>query len=155
PFSDADIALFTKKWCQAVYPHDSVREQALVTKLGTEISRPQVRQLARNPMMLTALAVIHFAEGKQLPEQRSELYRRVLEWLAMAREAKTGGDHKDFLSKMRMLALAASKRAGPREAFDLDEAVSVLADDFQEHRGKEREFARRFLEEERITSGVI
>ncbi len=41
--------------------------------------------MARNPVMLTALAVVHWNE-RRLPEQRAELYESILMWLSRSRE---------------------------------------------------------------------
>ena len=45
--------------------------------------------MAHNPVMLTALAVVHWNE-KRLPEQRAYLYESVLGWLAKARDSREG-----------------------------------------------------------------
>lgn len=68
-----------------------------------------------------------------------------------------GGDHKDFLAKMRLLALEMCKRVGPRGEFEQDDAVAVLADDFQQfaHGPKRTAAARDFLVKGQTGSGVI
>ena len=45
--------------------------------------------MARNPVMLTALAVVHWNE-RRLPEQRADLYASIIRWLARSREQKPG-----------------------------------------------------------------
>ena len=45
--------------------------------------------MARNPVMLTALAVLQH-NGQRLPEHRVDLYDEILRWLAAAREGKPG-----------------------------------------------------------------
>ena len=81
----------------------------------------------------------------------------MLELLAKAWEARMGGDHKDFLAKMRLLALEMCKRVGPRGEFEQDDAVAVLADDFQQfaHGPKRTAAARDFPLEGQTGSGVI
>jgi hypothetical protein len=59
--------------------------------------------MARNPVMLTALAVLHW-NRKSLPDQRSELYQSVLEWLAAAREEKRTTPAAQCLDLMQHLA---------------------------------------------------
>ena len=68
-------------------------------------AKTEIRRMAENPVMLTALACLKFSRTR-LPEQRSELYDSVLEWLAKARQAKTGLDHYVLLGRMRKLAYA-------------------------------------------------
>ena len=53
--------------------------------------------MARNPVMLTALAVVHWNE-KRLPEQRADLYESILLWLARAREQLPGGHRRSGAS---------------------------------------------------------
>jgi len=52
-------------------------------------SKPEIEEMAVNPVMLTALAVLHWND-KRLPDQRSELYDSVLKWLARSREDRPG-----------------------------------------------------------------
>ena len=160
PLGDKEKAIFVKNWGHAVY-RDSPEDAAAFSKtLSNEIQRPQVRILAKNPMMLTALAVLHFAEKKKLPEQRSELYKYILEWLAKSRASRKrdGGTWQAFLFKMRLLAMRMSTGTDEMRAeIGRDEAVDVLEDDFRESgdRERRRETARTFLLEEETKSGVI
>jgi len=79
---------FLKRWCEwffsrspdQVHPHYAELRAAL---RGT----PEIRRLARNPVMLPALAVVHWHQ-KQLPEQRADLYESIVDWLAKARKTK-------------------------------------------------------------------
>ena len=52
-------------------------------------ARPDIRRLARNPVMLTALAVVHWNE-RRLPEQRADLYESIIRWLSRSREQRPG-----------------------------------------------------------------
>src|SRR5262249_25208227 len=63
-----------------------------------------------------------------------------------------GSDH-----KVRLLALEMCKRVGPRGEFEQDDAVAVLADDFQQfaHGPKRTAAARDFPLEGQTGSGVI
>jgi hypothetical protein len=45
--------------------------------------------MVRNPVMLTALAVVHWNE-RRLPEQRAELYESIITWLSRSREQRPG-----------------------------------------------------------------
>ena len=86
----AAIARFLGRWSRALFP-DSARQaedhrRALAAALDC---RPEIRRLARNAVMLTALAVVHWND-KRLPEQRAELYESILNWLIQAREARPG-----------------------------------------------------------------
>jgi hypothetical protein len=60
-------------------------------------------KLAVNPVMLTALASLHW-NGKRLPAQRSELYDSILGWLAEARQEQSGRPERVLL-RMQRIAL--------------------------------------------------
>lgn len=72
------VEVFLGCWCQALFPGDAARaEQHLGELLIALRSRVDIRRLARNPVMLTALAVVHWNE-KRLPEQRADLYESII-----------------------------------------------------------------------------
>jgi len=160
PLGEQEIGAFVQNWCAAVHPIAPEAAAALSKTLKQEIQRPQVRILAKNPMMLTALAVLHFAEKARLPEQRSELYKYILEWLAKVRAARRhdGKGYRDFLAKMRLLAMEMSAgQAEMRAEIKLEEAIDVLEDDFQQYPNEDqrRQAARTFLDAEETHSGMI
>jgi hypothetical protein len=90
PLDDAAISTFTAKWCHSLYPDDpggaAANERALLEAIR---SKPEIRGMAANPVMLTALAVLHWNQ-RRLPDQRTELYDSVLTWLARAKEGLPG-----------------------------------------------------------------
>ncbi len=62
--------------------------------------------MARNPVMLTALAVVHWNE-RRLPEQRTDLYESIIRWLSRSREQRPGREKADrTLVLLQELALA-------------------------------------------------
>ena len=68
-------------------------------------SRPEIREMATNAVMLTALAVLQHND-QRLPEYRVDLYGSILGWLASAHRHKEGRlGSKECLSYMRRLAL--------------------------------------------------
>jgi hypothetical protein len=90
PLEDEAIALFLRRWCGALYPESTDEAGAHSAELFAALqSRPEIRRLARNPVMLTALAVVHWNECR-LPEQRADLYDSILHWLARSREQRPG-----------------------------------------------------------------
>src|SRR5262249_6972170 len=85
-----DIENFLGHWCGALFP-ESTREAERHLKELSEALRGtlEIRRMARNPVVLTALAVVHWNE-RRLPEQRADLYKSVLNWLARSREKRAG-----------------------------------------------------------------
>jgi len=158
PLDDAAIEVFATKWGQAVRRTDQAAAADLTATLLREVNaKEEIRRLAENPVMLTALACLHFTETT-LPEQRSELYKSILEWLAKAREAKTKRPYHALLSRLRKLAFAMhAGQPNKRTGIEPGEAIDALAPEFQEERSdvKKREAAERFLRQEEVDSGII
>ncbi len=72
---------------------------------GALAGRAEIREMAGNAVMLTALAVLQHND-QRLPEYRVDLYGSILWWLAAAREHKEGRlADKECLNHMRRLAL--------------------------------------------------
>jgi formylglycine-generating enzyme required for sulfatase activity len=86
-------------------------------KDGLELAltnRFEIRQMAGNPVMLTALAVLQH-NAQRLPEHRVELYGSILGWLAAAREHQEGRPPAEkCLEFMRKLALSMQDAPGGR-----------------------------------------
>jgi predicted NACHT family NTPase len=88
--SDDAVDTFLTRWCQAVYRDSEASAQAHCTELLSAIrGRTEIRRMARNPVMLTALAVVHWNE-RRLPEQRADLYNSIITWLSRSREQRPG-----------------------------------------------------------------
>jgi hypothetical protein len=94
-------------------------------------SRPDIRDMARNPVMLTALAVLQHNDQK-LPEYRVELYASILGWLAAARKDMPGRPSPDkCLEQMRKLSLAMQDAPGGRlTQINLREAAEMCGEMF-------------------------
>jgi formylglycine-generating enzyme required for sulfatase activity len=158
PLGDEAVATFLSRWSQALFKDNRVaadkHRQDLLSALH---ARPNIRRLARNTVMLTALAVVHWNE-KRLPEQRAELYESILGWLARSREQRPGRTLPDrTLEILRELALAMHLHPDGRMVqVPRRWAAEQIADAFgdpQSHLSVDR--AERFLGEEEIDSGIV
>jgi formylglycine-generating enzyme required for sulfatase activity len=90
PLSDEAVDTFLGHWCRQLYGGDTAESKAHIRELLDSLhARPEIRRVARNPVMLTALAVVHWNE-RRLPEQRAELYESVITWLSRSRENRPG-----------------------------------------------------------------
>ncbi|MDY7095161.1 MAG: SUMF1/EgtB/PvdO family nonheme iron enzyme [Acidobacteriota bacterium] len=91
PFDDDQIEEFLAYWTAAIHRQDPRRAREgrsgrYLERLRQAIfTRPKVRAIARNPVMLTCLCVVHW-NNNDLPEVRSRVYKGVLHWLLKARE---------------------------------------------------------------------
>ena len=88
-FNDAQIQDYTCHWCTAVRlarnePEEEARREG--EQDGRKIvegfkEHPYIRNLARNPLMLSAICLVNYFEGGRLPEDRALLYRLCVEGL--------------------------------------------------------------------------
>jgi HEAT repeat protein len=79
-FDDDKIEIFIKKWYESRFedPEESQRRQESLRQALAEQKR--IKELARNPLLLTIIALIHRYEA-YLPRQRHKLYDRAVKTL--------------------------------------------------------------------------
>lgn len=164
-FDDDDIRAFLARWVAGL----DAAELAGDERTGTaELERaivdvPHIRRMARNPVMLTSLCVIHWNE-KRLPEGKADLLAAVLRWLLNAHEPnrKERGFTNRFAERC-FRDLAWAMMAGDRGRLataDLCWAAEQLAGAFRDERGIEdldavRREGMAFLEGEMLWSGIV
>ncbi len=73
PLTDEDIRLFVQKWYAYREPDLGLRKQHTSDLLSTIERQPQIQTLARNPLLLTIIALVHRVEAT-LPYERVKLY---------------------------------------------------------------------------------
>ncbi|MFN0051585.1 MAG: SUMF1/EgtB/PvdO family nonheme iron enzyme [Planctomycetales bacterium] len=159
PLSDQAVEIFLSKWCIAVYVESpraaDEHKQELLAALR---ARPEIRRMARTPVMLTVVAVVHYHE-RRLPEQRAELYEWVLRWLAGARDQKPNRESRErTLQLLRELALAMQiDPAGYQKQVCPRRAGEMLAREFTQgtvdHQAIDR--AEAFVESATLDTGII
>jgi formylglycine-generating enzyme required for sulfatase activity len=139
------IVTFLTHWARCLG-----REQNFLQELiGSVDARPDIRRMAQNPVMLTALAVLQWNE-RRLPEQRAELYESILKWLARAREMRRGRERPDRCLELHgQLALAMQEWPGGRAV----QVESRLAAEKLEELPLAT--AQRFLADEVVDSGIL
>ncbi|MEW6381398.1 MAG: SUMF1/EgtB/PvdO family nonheme iron enzyme [bacterium] len=158
PLDEQAMKVFLTQWSSALYPDAPEKSrQHLAELIGALQSSPQIRRMASTPVMLTALAVVHWNENR-LPEQRAELYESVITWLLRAREQRPGRLSVDRSRKLlQKLALAMFIHPdGRQRQVGLRWAAEQLAAEFDSNREHTAvELAERFLGEEMLDSGII
>ena len=85
PLEDDAVDAFVGKWCRALYRDEGKAGEHQAELLDAIRSKPEIQDMAANPVMLTAIAALHWNRTR-LPDQRTELYDSILTWLAQARE---------------------------------------------------------------------
>jgi formylglycine-generating enzyme required for sulfatase activity len=152
------VESFLARWSAALFGHSPAQAEAhrrqLVEAVG---SRAAIRRLARNPVMLTALAVLHW-NNRRLPEQRAELYESIIKWLSQSRENREGRTTPErCVAVLQDLARAMQDHPQGRQVQVARQwAAQAISTRFREVAEAERsDVAERFLREEEIDSGIV
>jgi hypothetical protein len=125
-------ALFIRRWYAAADPNRAEEKaQGLIDHLA---ERPDLAELKRNPMLLTALCV-RYGEGRRLPQDQHDLYDKIVNNVLFNRYR--GEDHERAAVRGRLAAIALGMHTGasiqltrttPEAAVSLDEVERILAD---------------------------
>lgn len=148
---DESVERFLRDWSGFLFPDDTAAAELHFADLSEQVSAtPEVRELANNPMMLTALAVIHWNQ-KRLPNDRAELYDSILQWLAISREHREGRQSPArCLEILRELALGMQTHLGGRmKQAEWGDAVSMIGAHLTGNA------AHDFLNQEQLDSGIV
>ena len=157
PLDAKAMETFLKRWSKALHEDSPERATQHAGELLSALRNlPEVRRMARTPVMLTALAVVHWNE-RRLPEQRADLYESIITWLLQSREYREGRASADRCrTLLASLALTMQSHAGRQVQAPKRWAAEAFASRFraesQEDRVRE---AEQFLDEEEVDSGVI
>lgn len=161
PLEPPAVETFVANWCRALHADEERASQHQTELLDAIRSRPEIEALAVNPVMLTALAALHWNRTR-LPDQRSELYESVLNWLAQAHEeawkGKRGGlSPVECLGLMQHLAFTMHSDAKGRQTeITRIAAARVLAPRFRSAPEDEQlAAAEQFLEEQETDIGIL
>ena len=85
--NDAQIGHFIGAWYEQVAQHGAIDPVQKRDKLQAAVHREDLVELARNPLMLTVMAIVHTHKG-ELPDSRTVLYEDVIELLLCRWEAQ-------------------------------------------------------------------
>jgi formylglycine-generating enzyme required for sulfatase activity len=145
------IRAFLGKVAKQLYASDETKERQFREELeGAVNGRREIRKMTRNPVMLTALAVLQHNNVK-LPEKRVDLYGSILEWLSKQRAKPGRMPASDCLLRLRELALEMQRHEeGRKKQVPLAWAGEKLMKGFAS-----REAAERFLRAEQADSGIV
>ena len=159
----AAIDHFLKLWSAALFRDAPGQAERHHRELAAALaSRPEIRRLARNTVMLTALAVVHWND-KRLPEQRAELYEAIVNWLVLAREDPKPERMKPQRCRQLLGELALAMQRDPRgrqvqvsprwAAEQIARRFVTAGGDHEDPECVDR--AEAFLAEEEIDSGLL
>ena len=90
PFDDRRQEQFIERWYAVAEPHDpSERARKRAGLLSALVAEPRARQLARNPLLATLIALVHHHQA-ELPGRRAKLYELVVELMLVTWPAARG-----------------------------------------------------------------
>jgi len=156
-FGKSEVAAFLDRWAGILFRKNAAAATSYRTALLDALKAvPEIRRMSRNPLMLTALAVIQYNE-KKLPEQRAALYESILKWLSEAHTYAKRPDGKTCLGIFGTLALGMQNNPGGRvRQVEKAEAAQLIEDCFDAlPRERRRPAAGEFLENEFVDSGIV
>ena len=159
-FEMPQITEYTRHWCTAVRlarnePEEEAHEEG--EKDGLQIvsqfqDHPFIRDLARNPLMLSAVCLVNYFESGELPKDRALLYGMCVDGLLHHWDQRRG-IHSEFAleEKLRVcrevaLAMQADDRAEYSADGVLEIFIGVLNDEAR---------ARNLLEHVRYRTGLL
>jgi NACHT domain len=159
-FRNQEITEFTRHWCTSIRlaqnePDQEARREG--AKEGDQIvegfkDHPYIRNLARNPLMLSAICLVNYFEGGELPKDRALLYKLCVEGLLHHWDQRRGIrseyplDEKLRVSREVAIAMQADDRAEYEAAKVLKVFAEVL---------KDKDRAKRLLEHIRYRTGLL
>lgn len=153
PLQPDAIRTFLERWSAALIADSPERAKRHAAQLIQAVeSRLEIRRVARNPVMLTALAALHWNE-RRMPEQRADLYESILMWLARSRKRRPGRRSPEAcLQALQELAAEMQRHPDGRMVqAPRDWAANTLAGQFAGDTGR----ALAFLMEEEADSGIV
>src|SRR5262249_35762629 len=90
PLDESGVSRFLERWCDAVFPTAPHEAHRHFSDLSNALfASRDIRRMARTPIILTALALVHWNE-RRIPEQRADLYGSVIQWLTRSRPQRVG-----------------------------------------------------------------
>jgi formylglycine-generating enzyme required for sulfatase activity len=157
PLRETSIQVFLRRWCEALFPDAPALSATHKAELNRALeSRPEMRRMATNPVMLTALAVVHWNE-KRIPGQRAELYESIIVWLSRAREDRPGRILAERCVRLlQTIALAMQNHPDGRQVeIPRRQAAEVIAGHDSVNPLSDVDEADRFLAAEELDSGIV
>ena len=171
-FSLGEIEEFIRRWVSVLYsfsnnysyslPPDAEDYRQTLLKAITD--RATIRRLARNPVMLTCLSVVHWVKRK-LPEGRAQVYKAIIKWLLESREEiRKEKGYPQLLAECAFPELAfymMNHPGGKRTSIELDEAAEVIDEYAQQYfpqfpkKPARKAHVIKWLRNECLFSGII
>ncbi len=159
-FDDTEIGEYCRHWCTAIClarnePDEEARREG--ANDGTRIvqgfgDHPYIRNLARNPLMLSAICLVNYFEGGELPKDRAVLYRLCVEGLLHHWDHRRG-IRSEFTLEEKLRAcreVALAMQADDRAEYEADKVQQIFTNVLQNSQQ-----AKLLLEHIRYRTGLL
>lgn len=108
PMDMEHIKEFIEYWHRSVLRRDAVVENVEIQRLQRNLKQkvagsPQLKVLARNPLLCAMICALNYVNDEQLPEDKMELYEKCCEMLMDARDAQRKIDSVGIYKKIPKL----------------------------------------------------
>lgn len=144
---------FINKWFQYVYSQSSKIGGKNAQKMIDEMKvHPSVKQLTNNPLMLTAICILYH-DGKELPGQRAELYKKFIENLLYRRFREYEKIH-EFLMSLAF-EMHTKKTKGVDRVFAIDVLKKVYKGEESENEKEMKKKLENLFDEIEPRCGVL
>lgn len=132
PLDEQKIEQFITRWADAMPEESRGRRASAAALIAAIRERPELHELAANPVMLTCLCVVHWNEDG-LPDGRTRVYQAVFHCLLRSRaELRTSAGYSNDFAAHALPVLALAMMQGPsgrRARIDIwDAAVALEAE---------------------------
>lgn len=159
-FDNDQIAEYTKHWCTAVRlarnesEEEARREGTLEGEHIVESFRNNryIVDLARNPLMLSAICLVNYFEGGKLPQDRALLYKLCVEGLLHHWDQRRG-IHSEYALNEKLAVcreVAIAMQVDDRAEYEADRVEAIFAGFLENN-----ERAKALLEHIRYRSGLL
>jgi formylglycine-generating enzyme required for sulfatase activity/calcineurin-like phosphoesterase family protein/energy-coupling factor transporter ATP-binding protein EcfA2 len=127
---DAKIKNFIKKWFRAISGRASGRGEVTADGMISDIRQHEhISAFTQNPLLLTAVCIL-YQDGKRIPEQRADLYNRIIDNLIHRRfsDSTQPGKENEIMEFLMTLAFEAQKNN--RKTIEIADALEILRNIF-------------------------
>ncbi|MGD2086029.1 MAG: SUMF1/EgtB/PvdO family nonheme iron enzyme [Candidatus Aminicenantes bacterium] len=130
PLDDPKIKDFIKKWFRAILGRAVGLGEVTADGMISDIHQHEhISAFTQNPLLLTAVCIL-YQDGKRIPEQRADLYNRIIDNLIHRRfnDPTQPGKENEILEFLMTLAFEAQKNN--RKTIEITDALKILRNIF-------------------------
>jgi formylglycine-generating enzyme required for sulfatase activity/predicted MPP superfamily phosphohydrolase/energy-coupling factor transporter ATP-binding protein EcfA2 len=146
PLDDLKIKEFIKKWFRAVSGRARGRGEVTAQGMISDIRlNDHISLFTQNPLLLTAVCIL-YQDGKRIPDQRAELYNRIIDNLINRRFHDPAHPGKETEILEFLMALAFDAQQKNRKTIETEDVLEILRNIFpQEKEERDNHYKRKIL----------